>query len=81
MNMGPDSHHYFDVYRLCGISIFADFISALPDMSAFLDVRDMAASKFNLADPEEAGRSFFSVFIYQSQKDPGWSCNDDLPCP
>lgn len=44
------------------------FISALPDMSAFLDVGDMAASKFNLADPEEAGRSFFSVFIYQSQR-------------
>ena len=52
------------------IFVLPKFISALPYMSAFLYVGDMAASKFNLADPEEAwvGGSFFSVFIYQSQR-------------
>ena len=64
---GPDGHHYLvlAVY----IFVLPKFISALPHMSAFLYVGDMAASKFNLADPEEgAVGSFFSVFIYQSQR-------------
>lgn len=50
------------------IFVLPKLISALHYTSAFLYLGDMTASKFNLADPAEVGRSCFSVFMYQSQR-------------
>ena len=61
---------FITIRYVLGVCIFflSMFISALSYVSPFVYAGNMAASKFNLANPAEGERNFFSVFIYQSQR-------------